>query len=296
MPQRPIHITRRKLQFLFGLALAAIFYAQYQLSEDPAVVIGPRAPVVLAAETLSVDPFEQLIRHDPLSALIEARARHLREVTNYECVMIKQELLPSGMSEEQEIKVKFRHEPYSVFMDWQRNPGLASRALYVKGRWTDPTAKNPEERDLAVAQPGKIAQLFLKSIKQPVRGNLARRSSRHYLDEFGFQKTLDMLIKYCDIAKSKGELVLDFCGESRFDGRPVWVLRRRLPYTGQCGAYPDRTAEILIDKEYRVPVGVYCYSDDEKQPCNLLGKYEYRGVRMGAGLTDKDFEPSTYGM
>ena len=43
-------------------------------------------------------------------------------------------------------------------------------------------------------------------------------------------------------------------------------------------------------------MAVYCYSDDAKQPCNLLGKYEYRSIRMRAGLTDKDFEPSTYGM
>jgi hypothetical protein len=296
MPREPKQISRRKLQSIFGLSLAAIFYAQYQLSDGPAVVISPRAPVVLAAETINVDPFERLIRHDPLEALIQARTQHLHEVTDYECVMVKQERLSSGMSEEQEIKVKFRHEPFSVYMDWVRNPGLADRVLYVKGRWTDPKAKNPEERELALAQPGKIAQLFVKSLKQPVRGRMARKSSRRYLDEFGFQNTLILLIKYCQIAKERGELSLEYCGESRFDGRDVWMVRRRLPYVGEGGPYPDRTAEILIDKGYRVPVAVYCYSDDEKQPQNLLGKYEYRSVRMRAGLTEKDFEPSTYGM
>jgi hypothetical protein len=296
MPREPRPITRRRLQLFFGIALAAIFYFQYQWGDDADVVITPRAPVVHAAETVGDDPFERLIRQAPLAALIEARARHQREVTNYECIMVKQELLPSGMSEEQEIKVKFRQEPYSVFMDWIRNPGLANRALYVKGRWTDPKAKDPNERELAVAQPGKIAQLFVKSVKQPIRGKLAHRSSRRSMDDFGFQKTLDLLIKYCHLAKERGELSLEFCGESRFDGRPVWVIRRRLPYTGPKGEYPDRTAEFLIDKQHRVPVAVYCYSDDEKQPQNLLGKYEYRSVRMGAGLTDRDFEPSTYGM
>lgn len=296
MPREPRPISRRKLQFFFGLALAGIFYLQYQLSDDAAVVIAPRAPVVLAAETVNIDPFDKLIRRDPLAALLEARAQHLREVSDYECVMVKQEHLPSGMSDEQEIRVKFRQEPYSVFMDWLRNPGLANRALYVKGRWTDPKAKDPEERELAVAQPGKIAQLFVKSVKQPIRGRLARRSSRRSLDDFGFQRTLDLLIKYCQMAKEHGELSLEFCGESRFDGRPVWVIRRRLPYTGEDGIYPDRTAEILIDKQYRVPVAIYCYSDDEKQPQNLLGKYEYRSIHMRAGLTDKDFEPATYGM
>jgi hypothetical protein len=156
------------------------------LSDGPAVVLSPPAKVLLAAESVGIDPFEKLLRNDPLAALIDARARHVREVSDYQCVMVKQELLPSGMSEEQEVNVKFRAEPYSVFMEWTRNPGLASRALYVKGRWTDPSASDPAERDLAVAQPGKIAQLFVKSIKQPVHGGLAKRTSRRFIDDFGF--------------------------------------------------------------------------------------------------------------
>src|SRR5262245_39607068 len=156
MPRAPQQITRRKLQFFFGLGLIAVFYLQYQFGEDPKVVVGVHAPVVLAAETTNDDPFEKLIRHDPLAALVEARTIHVREVSDYECIMVKQELLPSGMSEEQEIRVKFRQQPYSVYMEWLRNPGLAVRALFVQGRWTDPQAKLPEERDLAVAQPGKV--------------------------------------------------------------------------------------------------------------------------------------------
>jgi hypothetical protein len=260
-----------------------------------ATVVPPES-VVMARETVNADPFEALMRDDPLAAMIEARAQHLRGVVDYECVMVKQELLPAGMSEEQEIKVKYRQDPYSVYMEWLRNPGLAARVLYVKGRWTDSTAADPEERELAIAQPGVIAQIFVKSVKQPIHGPLARKASRRFLDEFGFLKTLDRLIAVCELARSRGELALDFRGESRFDGRPVWVIRRHLPYTVEGGFYPDRTAEILVDKEYRVPVAVYCYSDDDRQPGNLLAKYEYRSVRMRAGLTEKDFEPVTYGM
>jgi len=296
MPRQPKQFTRRNLQFLFGLVLAAILYAQFQLSEDPQVILNQSTPVLLAAENVTVDSFEKLVRTDPLAALIEARARHQREVSDYECVMVKQELLPSGMSEEQEVKVKHRAEPYSVFMDWQRNPGLASRVLYVRGRWVDQKAKNEDDRELAIAQPGKVAQLFVKSLKQPIHGTLSKQASRRTVDEFGFARTLDLLIKFSELAKSHNELSLTFCGESSFDGRPVWVIRRVLPYTGEDGVYPDRLAEVYIDKEYRIPVAVYSFAGDEKVPSNLLGKYEYRGIRMKPGLTDKDFEPATYGM
>lgn len=287
-------ITRPRL--LTGLLLITIFWVNYQLSSGPNATIIPQTPVVLAGEIVNNDPFEALMQRDPLAAMIEARIQHLRDVVDYECVMVKQELLPSGMSEEQEIKVKFRHAPFSVYMDWQRNPGLAVRVLYVKGRWTDAAAKNPEERELAIAQPGIIARIFVKSIKQPIHGRLAKEASRRYLDDFGFQKTLDRLIAVSETAKSKGELTLDLIGESQFDDRPVWVIRRRLPYTGEDGPYPDHTAEIFIDKEHRVPVAVYCYSDEDKKPNHLIAKYEYRSVRMRVGLTEKDFDPATYGM
>lgn len=285
-----------KLTFVFGLALAGMLYAEFQRSDVNEVVVRQHSPVVLAAERTEVDPFERLIRNDPLEALKAARARHERDVRDYQCVMVKQELLSSGMSEEQEIDVKFRAEPYSVMMHWLRNPGLAERVIYVKGRWIDEDADNVEEREQAVAQPGKIAQLFVKSVKQPIRGRMAKKSSRRFLDEFGFKRAMDLLIRYCEIARDRGELKLEFLGESHFDGRPVWVVRRTLPYQGENGLYPDRVAEILIDKELRVPVAVYCYSHTDRRPENLLGKYEYRNIRLHTGLSDRDFEPTTYGM
>lgn len=295
MPRDPKQFTQRRIQLVVGAALAGILYLQFSLTEENEVVVGPRSPIVMAA-TITQDPFDTLIRTRPLEALIRSRQEHAKQVPDYKCTMVKQELLPSGMSEEQEIDVLFRQEPYSVVLTWRRNPGLAERVVYVKDRWIDEDADSPEERDLAVCQPGPIARLLVKSLKQPIHGKLAKKSSRRFVDEFGFTRALDLLIKYCEIAHESGDLKLVFCGETRFDGRPVWVIRRTLPYTGPDGLYPDRTAEVFIDKEYRVPVAVYCYSDDAKETHNLLGKYEYRNIRMRAGLSEADFDPKTYGM
>src|SRR5262249_23653062 len=118
------YLTSRKLKFFFGLCLAGMLYAQYQFGSEAEVVLHAHSPVVSGAKTVSADPFEKLLRSDPLAALIDARSRHEREVPDYQCVMIKQEALPSGMSAEQEIDVKFRAQPYSVMMHWLRNPGL----------------------------------------------------------------------------------------------------------------------------------------------------------------------------
>jgi len=296
MPRERRRFSQRRVQVLCGLLLAGALYAELEFNADYEPVLAKGTPVVYAAEQIAADPFERLIRHDPLAALLEARQQLVRESRDYVCNFVKQERIGSTIRAEQEVSVKFRPRPYSVMMHFVRNPGLAQRAIYVKDKWNDDDADDPALRELAVCQPGKGLSLLLKSIKQPIHGMMAKRTSRRSIDEWGFERALDLLITYCQMANEKGELKLDFKGESHFDGRPVWVIRRVLPYTAEGGVYPDRIASIYIDKAYHVPVAVYCYSADDTDPMNLLGKYEYRNVRFSPGLTDKDFDPATYGM
>lgn len=296
MPPPQDKTTHRRLQLVIGFALAGLFYAEYQLSRGPNAVQLQNHAVVLNGPLINAQPFEKLIRTDPLAALKKARTQHRRNVSDYACTFVKQEWLPSGMSREQEIETKFRAEPFSVMMHWIRNPGLAQRVIYVKNRWVDEDAGNPDEREQAVCRPIPPLDSLIKSIKQPIRGSRAKKASRRCIDEFGFERSFDLLIEYCELARSRNELHLEFKGDSEFDGRPTWVIRRELPYTRKGGPYPDRIAEIHIDKKFKIPVAVYCYADDDMTPEKLLGKYEYRNVRMDIGLTDRDFDPAAYGM
>ncbi len=296
MPPKIVRPNHRRLQVICALALGGILYAEFAMDDDHVPIINRGVPFALADDKRIETPFEDLIRNNPLAALIHARDRLVRESRDYTCNFVKQERIGAGLSAEQEIEVKFRPEPYSVMMHWIRNEGMAKRVVYVKGRWIDEDATNPELREQAVCMPGKGLHLLVKSIKQPINGTIAKKSSRRAIDEFGFRRALDLLVQYCEIAQERGELKLEFRGETRFDGRPVWLVRRHLPYTGEGGLYPDQIAEIYVDQEFHVPVAVYCYSDSEARPDKLLGKYEYRSIRFNVGLSERDFDPSTYGM
>jgi len=291
-------LTPARVRMLLGVLLAVVLAVEVFTKAPAAVSFLPTPQVVVADETGAQAPqrgtFAELIRRDPLAALEQAQKEHNRNVRDYTCTFVKQELLPSGLSDEQTIATAYRQEPRSILMHWVKNPGKAERVIYVKGRWTDPDASNPDEREMAVCQPGAIARMFVKSIKQPIHGSLAREASRRYIDEFGFGHSLELLVKYCRLAKDRGELSLTFKGESEVDGRPTWVVERVLPYTGPNGDYPDRIAVFHIDQEWKVPVSVRCYADDAKT--QLLGRYEYSDVALDAGLADSVFEPATYGM
>ncbi len=296
MPLVQKRFTQRRIQVFFGILLSGILYAEFEFNADYEPILRQGTPVVFASERIPADPFERLVRNDPLEALSEALRQLDRDSRDYVCTFVKQERLGDKMSPEQEVEVKFRPKPYSVMMHWIRNPGMARRVIYVKGKWVDHKATDPKMRELSVCQPMGVASLLVgKSVKQPINGFFANRSSRRSIDEFGFKRALDLLVEFSKIAKSRGELKIEYKGVTRFGGRPVWLIRRILPYT-DANRYPDRTTDILIDQEYHVPVAIYCYSDDAREPRNLLGKYEYRNVRFDTGLTDKDFEPATYGM
>lgn len=295
MPSDPRNRSQRRIQIGCGLILVAILYGQLAM-ESPKPVINTGAPVVYADAPVAADPFEKQLRSDPFAGLVESRNRLVRDARDYTCTFVKQERIDGEITDEQEANVKFRSEPYSVMMEFTRNAGLANRAIYVKGKWRDESADDESLRELAVCQPGNGLSMFIKSIKQPIHGTLAQKSSRRAIDEFGFRRALDLLIKYSEQARATGELKLEFVGETRFDGRDVWLVRRTLPYTGLDGKYPDRVANVYVDCRHLVPVAIYTYSDDDEAPEHLLGKYEYRNVRFNVGLTEKDFDPATYGM
>lgn len=291
--------TPRRASLAVGALLSAILLYQWQTSPEPSPI--PRfrgtpaaiaaVPIIQKADSAS---FAQLIAANPLEALTVARDFHARTVRDYHCTFVKQELLPDGMSKEQVIGVKFQQQPFSIVMSWLRNPGKAVRVIYVAGRWVDEDAVRPEERDLALCQPGAIAAMFVKSVKQPIRGSRANEASRRYIDEFGFANALDLMIRFTRMAAERGELKLEFAGAAEFDGRPVWVLQRWTPFDGSKGGYPDAAAVYFIDQEWLVPVAIHSYADAERT--KLLGRYEYRDVKINAGCTKADFAPETYGM
>ena len=243
-----------------------------------------------------VSPFESLLATDPLGAMRKLHAEAQAAANEYTCLFTRQERLSSGVGPDQDIRVKFRPTPHSVQMEFVRNPKLVKRVIYVDGRWRDESASDPELRDQALVQPHGLAGVLIKSLKQPIRGTMAKRSGRRSIDQFGFVRAMDLLVKYCETADAEGALTLTYEGVGEFEGRRVWIIKRVLPYTGPDGPYPDRVAIIYIDHEHRVPIAVHTYSADATRPEDLLGKYEYREINMSPGLTDADFDPATYGL
>lgn len=242
------------------------------------------ARVATSAAALTGSDVE-LARRDPLAYLESCLEHYRSSVRDYRCVFEKQEQIDGKVLPPQTAEVNFREEPYSVDMNFTENVRDCKRALYVAGAWT-----NSAGEPLVWAKPGgAILRAIVPKIQQPVHGKRAQAASRRTIDEFGFCRTLEVILKYSLKARAAGELEMACIGEGEIDGRPTVVFERRLPYNGDENHYPDRLLVVHIDREWKVPTAVYSYADDEGR--ELLGSYVFSDVALNTGLTSADFDP-----
>ena len=155
--------------FVCALATAAVLIP----TTDAGRATKPRGPdgaVELASHTQFVKPSKaELIRaaqRDP-SVLSDTGERiYETQIDDYTATFIKQERIDGKLGKPEEIEVRFRDFPHSVYMIWKKNADQARRALYVDS----PEFKDSKGRKLAKVEPnGAIARLFVSEVEIEIR-------------------------------------------------------------------------------------------------------------------------------
>jgi len=221
-----------------------------------------------------------LAQADPQAFLELALKNYHRRVRDYTCLFVKQELVQGKLTKQQHIQVKFREAPFSVFMQWVRNPGLVGRVLYVKGKYGNNALVKPA---------GWLRLLVPTHVKRPINSPDSAKVSRKRLDQFGFANMLKIILKVNNRAAKAGDLRFEYKRQAKLNGRETFVFERFLPDKPQ---YADRHLVIHIDQQWLVPIATYCYGPRER----LLGKYELRNVKINPGLSWKEFTPKANGL
>lgn len=231
------------------------------------------------------DQLATLAARDPMGLVRLGRQRYDEAVRSYRCTLVKQERLGDRLSPVKEIELRFREQPFAVYMLWQKNAGDCRRALHERG----PAYLGKQGEPLARVEPaGAVARLFVKDIMLPIHGPEARKASRRFIDEAGFRATFELLEKFNGIAAERGTLDLRFSGTGKVDGRPTYVITRTLPYTGPEGLYPDARMILHLDQEWLLPVAVYSYADTQEQ--TLLGSYVFTNVELNPAFDPDAFQ------
>ena len=291
------NVARGKIRFICVSIIAAAVLVCALGFNSAGLVLAADAEldsVTTVAENSRLSPTaevlpESLAKKDPMAFLEMCREKYRQDIKDYHCTFVKHEFVNGKLRPQQTADVRFREDPFSVDMTFVKNVGQCKRALYIKGKWVD-----SDGAEQTLAKPGNaLLAVFVPKIKQPIHGARAKKASRRTIDQFGFGKSLDLILHYSQKAQDEGMLQLEYVGEGKVDDRPTYMFERKLPYNGDETVYPDGLLVVHVDQEYLLPTACYSYADQQKK--ELLGKYVYEDVKLNVGYDDKDFDPEVIG-
>jgi hypothetical protein len=242
--------------------------AQVPQSGYPA---NPPQPVAPAAP-LPASPLDQ-----PLRLVAEARQTFQR-IHDYTFTLIKQERVNGQLQPENVIAVKFRNQPFSVYMKWAAPKEFVGQEVcYVQGRNKDMMRVHPT---------GFLGIAGFVSIDP--RDPKVMQNSRHTIYEAGLGNLIESMARAWEADRRLGKTQARI-GEYEYNKRRC--LRVETWYTERLAqAYCWRSV-VYFDHETKLPIRTENY--DWPRPGvpggDLLETFSYIDLRFNLGLTDAAF-------
>jgi hypothetical protein len=222
---------------------------------------------------------EPLPDPDPVAFLEKCLERYDREVQGYSATLRKHERVDGKLHPPEKIKVAFREQPFSVYMEWQQGAGRAERALYVEG-----------------ANQGKMLVRPAGLLARTVAGNVVTRaldspdvkeSGRFSIKEFGLKIGMQGVLGDWKAARQRGALHVEYLGIHKVPevgDRLCYKLRRTRYDRPEYDGIVDMT--IAIDRENWLQVG----SVMKDQRNELIAEYFFTNVRLNPPFRPDQFE------
>jgi hypothetical protein len=241
----------------------------------------------VAALALSCQPFafaQQPAEHPLAPALKIAYAgkKHIADnIKDYTCTMVKRERVNGKLLDAEQMFVKIRHEPFSVYMQFKAPNKVAGReVIYVHG------ANDGE----MIAHEGKGLISVVGAVKIKPTSAIAMNDNRYPITEVGFYNLTKRLIEVAENDMQYGECSVRIV-DATLQKRPVQMIEVTHPIARK--NFTFNVARVFIDKEMTVPVRYESYDWPKKagEAPELMEEYTYLNVQLNVGLKDEDFDP-----
>lgn len=205
---------------------------------------------------------------------------NMRNIHDYSAKMAKRERIDGVLSDYEYLKVKVRHEPFSVYVAFIGPAKLKGQeAIYVKGR----------NDGKLLAHANGVKKIFGTVSLHP-DSMLAMTGNRYPITEMGLRRLTERLIEVGEHDSQFGECEVKAFPNTKINGRDCVCLRVVHPV--QRREFIFSMAKIYVDSEHNVPVRYEAY-DWPREPGGeplLTEEYTYLDLKLNNGFTDRDFE------
>lgn len=222
-------------------------------------------------------------------ALLELGQHRLEKTPDYTASFFKQER-PDGqeMQTLQNLDVKVRHAPFSVYMTWIEGGDEGREILYVDGQLDN----------RMLVKLGGIAGKIAPALKLDPLGDRAMKEARHPITDMGLLNLTRKIIAYRqkDLKRTTGVHWQMIPDQKCFERECICLV---VEYDSPEHNSEYRKTLTFIDKELSLPVCVKNYAwpaPAEKIEAAQLDEatciefYGYKDVKLNVGLKDMDFD------
>jgi outer membrane lipoprotein-sorting protein len=215
----------------------------------------------------------EIVEPNPEEWLVEAEAAYDR-VESYTAFFHKQQRIAGELRDEENIFLKFRKKPYSLYMKWVTEPYKGSELLYVVG-WNKGRVK---------AHRGGFFSFIVRDL-DPNAPELMRNNLRP-VTSMGAGFLLQTVAINMRKAIEAGGLTFTGRGRENVYGRDTQVILIDTPYEN-VEDYDGARFVINQDVESKILLRIRVYDRDAR----LVENYGYEKMNLDARLSDADFDP-----
>jgi hypothetical protein len=244
-----------------------------------------------------IEPEDRMPIHplDPAIKLAEEGLQRIRtQVTDYTCVIVKQERINGELNPPEHMRAEIRNrktaadgmaQPFSVYLNFLKPDELMGReVIYVEG------ANNGK----MVAQEGKGFKRAFGHVWLKPDGVLAMQGQRYPITDIGIENLIDKLIERANRDKKADPNALTtqvrFVEGAKINGRSCLVIEVLHPEPKPY--YDFHIARVFIDDQYQLPVryAAYTWPTTPGGKPNLEEAYTYLDMKLNVGLSETDFD------
>jgi hypothetical protein len=236
-------------------------------AEEPRKTDGEQSPLTL---------------HDVIKFAAESRDA-VKEVKDFTALFSKTEMV-KGKLIKQEMQMKFRAKPFSVYFLYRGGSADGRQAIYVDGRF---------DNKLVVKEASGIGSYLPGGVQLRLNDPRVVAENRYPVTHVGIANLLETTIHDWEKeSKVPGDEVdVQFFPHARLKDIPCQAVQ--VIHLKKFGDLKYHMNRVYFDKETRLPVRAERYgwpaAPGEKPP--LLEEYRYTNLRTNVNLTDADFDP-----
>ncbi len=218
--------------------------------------------------------------------LIEKGLEFLTKTPDYTAQFVKQELVNGELLDEQEMEMKVRHAPFSIYLKWTTGE-VGREVLYVDGA-----------NDGRMTAHGGGWKARLPAVALDPGSGLAMAESRYPVTKAGLHELAKLMLRvHQEDLQLKRFSKCEKLADQTFDGRPCHAFL--MEYKDQKTSDQYRKSISLIDKEWSIPIytrnfgwlnGEVPADPEQHDAATLIEFYSYANVKFRPNLIAADFD------